>query len=73
MKGKTINVLTVIEKGGDKREQVRLYSDRDEFLDEFNRIAKHPKRLLWSLHAVTIDEHRPWFFEDEPDQKGLGL
>jgi hypothetical protein len=43
--------------------EVRVYSNRDEALDEFHRLtARH---WFADLHTVTVDRHRPWTHEME--------
>ncbi len=59
---KTVYVLEVEDRHEAGGGEIRVYSDRDACLAEGNRIAGNT-RIWWALHAVEVDNHRPWFFE----------
>ncbi len=61
---KRVYVLLVEDRHEAGVGEIRVYSDREACLAEGNRIAGNTRiSIWWSLHAVTVDEHRPWFFE----------
>ena len=43
--------------------QRRVYSNREEAIEEFGRLAERYPSVWSAIDAVTMDEHREWEFD----------